>query len=60
MPTSTLQILCKFIRADVGIRPYDADFNATVNYNLSEYISKRVTKNTAVSFSNVSEESRRC
>jgi len=34
MPTSTRQILCEFIRADVGIRPYDADFNTAVNYNL--------------------------
>jgi len=38
MPTSTRQILCGFIRADVGIRPYDADFNTTVNYNLSVYL----------------------
>ena len=35
MPTSTRQILCEFIRADVGIRPYDADFNTAVNYNLT-------------------------
>ena len=34
MPTSTRQILCEFIRADVGIRPYDADFNTSLNYNL--------------------------
>jgi len=34
MPTSTRQVLCEFIRADVGIRPYDADFNTAVNYNL--------------------------
>jgi len=38
MPTSTRQILCEFIRADVGIRPYDADFNTAVNYNLSVYL----------------------
>ena len=34
MPTSTRQVSCEFIRADVGIRPYDADFNTAVNYNL--------------------------
>jgi len=38
MPTSTRQILYEFIRADVGIRPYDADFNTAVNYNLSVYL----------------------
>jgi len=37
MPTSTRQFLCEFIRADVGIRPYDADFNTAVNYNLYAY-----------------------
>jgi len=38
MPTSTRQILCEFIRADVGIRPYDADFNTSLNYNLKNQI----------------------
>ena len=38
MPTSTRQILCGFIRADVGIRPYDADFNTAINYKLSVYL----------------------
>jgi len=36
MPTSTRQILCEFVRADVGIRPYDAVFNTAINYNLSK------------------------
>ena len=35
MPTSTRQILCEFVRADVGIRPYDAVFNTAINYNLN-------------------------
>jgi len=38
MPTSTRQVSCEFIRADVGIRPYDADFNTEVNYNLKNQI----------------------
>jgi len=42
MPTSTRQILCEFIRADVGIRPYDADFNTAVNYNLYVYYGYRL------------------
>ena len=38
MSTSTRQILCEIIRADVGIRPYDADFNTSLNYNLKKRI----------------------
>ena len=38
MPTSTRQILCEIIRADVGIRPYDADFNTSLNYILKNLL----------------------